>query len=591
MPIMQQPRHARLRLTKRLTKRESRDQQYMEIQPLHYNQQTERNCQAKPQRQVFSVFNFTPRPAQSRLCPTDMKLPHQKLVGLAAMLIGLSAWPSATIADHHLAKPNIVFILADDLGYGDVACYNPESKVPTPNIDRLAKEGMLFTDAHSPSTVCTPTRYSVLTGRMAFRNGMRGVFTGAGGPCLIEKDRLTIGSMLKQQGYTTALYGKWHVGLTFFDKGGKPILKNGLEPVKQIDYSRPITDGPLHRGFDHFFGTACCPTTDWLYAYIDGDRIPVPPTKIVDRTPLPKHPYSRDNRPGMIAPGFDLEEVDMVFLQKSIEFLEAHKKKSPDKPFFLFHSAQAVHLPSFPGRAFKGATNAGPHGDFIFEMDFIVGALVKKIDELGFGENTLILFSSDNGPEVPTVNNMRKTHNHDGARPWRGIKRDQWEGGHRVPFIARWPKKIEAGSTSNQTICLTDIMATCATLSGAKLPDNAAEDSFDILPALLDQATKPIREFTLHQTIKLDLAIRNGDWKYLDHKGSGGNNYERGGEWGLKQFALPNNAPDAPGQLYNLAKDPGETKNLYNEHPDIVKRLKEKLEEFKKSGRSRPSAN
>ena len=520
-----------------------------------------------------------------------MKLPHQKLVGLAAMLIGLSAWPSATIADHHLAKPNIVFILADDLGYGDVACYNPESKVPTPNIDRLAKEGMLFTDAHSPSTVCTPTRYSVLTGRMAFRNGMRGVFTGAGGPCLIEKDRLTIGSMLKQQGYTTALYGKWHVGLTFFDKGGKPILKNGLEPVKQIDYSRPITDGPLHRGFDHFFGTACCPTTDWLYAYIDGDRIPVPPTKIVDRTPLPKHPYSRDNRPGMIAPGFDLEEVDMVFLQKSIEFLEAHKKKSPDKPFFLFHSAQAVHLPSFPGRAFKGATNAGPHGDFIFEMDFIVGALVKKIDELGFGENTLILFSSDNGPEVPTVNNMRKTHNHDGARPWRGVKRDQWEGGHRVPFIARWPKKIEAGSTSYQTICLTDIMATCATLSGAKLPDNAAEDSFDILPALLDQATKPIREFTLHQTIKLDLAIRNGDWKYLDHKGSGGNNYERGGEWGLKQFALPNNAPDAPGQLYNLAKDPGETKNLYNEHPDIVKRLKEKLKEFKKSGRSRPSAN
>ena len=185
--------------------------------------------------------------------------------------------------------------------------------MPTPNIDRLAKEGMLFTDAHSPSTVCTPTRYSVLTGRMGFRNGMRGVFTGAGGPCLIEKDRLTIGSMLNQQGYTTALYGKWHVGLTFFDKGGKPILKNGLEPVKQIDYSRPITDGPLHRGFDHFFGTACCPTTDWLYAYIDGDRIPVPPTKIVDRTPLPKHPYSRDNRPGMIAPGFDLEEVDMVF--------------------------------------------------------------------------------------------------------------------------------------------------------------------------------------------------------------------------------------------------------------------------------------
>ena len=517
---------------------------------------------------------------------------RQTLAGLFALMVCFYAWPSAGVADHHLTKPNVVFILADDLGYGDVACYNPESKVPTPNINRLAKEGMLFTDAHSPSTVCTPTRYSFLTGRMAFRNGMRGVFTGAGGPCLIEKDRLTIAGMLKQQGYTTALYGKWHVGLTFYDQDGKPILKNGLEPVKRIDYSKPISDGPLQRGFDHFFGTACCPTTDWLYAYIDGDRIPTPPTHIVDRGPLPKHPYSRDNRPGMIAPGFDLEEVDMVFLQKSVEFLERQKKNSPDKPFFLFHSAQAVHLPSFPGRAFKGETEAGPHGDFIFELDFIVGALVKKIDELGFGENTLIIFSSDNGPEVPTSIDMRKRFKHNGARPWRGVKRDQWEGGHRVPFIARWPKKIKAGSTSDQTICLTDIMATCATLSGSKLPNNAAEDSFDLLPVLLGQAgDKPIREYTLHQTISLDLAIRNADWKYLDHKGSGGNNYNREGEWGMKPFALPENATDAPGQLYNLATDPGETKNLYHEHPGIVKRLKEKLEEFKKSGRSRPATD
>ena len=516
--------------------------------------------------------------------------PFRTLLRSAALGLGLlAAWPIAAMADHHEAKPNIVFILADDLGYGDVGCYNPEAKAPTPNIDRLAREGMRFTDAHSPSTVCTPTRYSLLTGRMAFRNGMKGVFTGAGGPCLIKEDRLTIAGMLRDQGYTTAMFGKWHIGLTFYDKDGKPITKNRLEAVKRSDYSQPITGGPIDRGFDQFFGTACCPTTDWLYAYIDGDKIPMPPTRIVDRKPLPKHPYSRDNRPGMIAPGFDLEEVDMVFLQKSLEFLESHKQKSPDKPFFLFHSAQAVHLPSFAGRAFKGKTEAGPHGDFIFELDYVVGRLMSKLDQLGYGENTLVIFSSDNGPEVPTVIDMRKTHKHDGARPWRGVKRDQWEGGHRVPFIARWPKKIKDGSTSAQTICLTDVMATCAALTGATIPPNAAEDSYNILPVLLGQAgDKPIREYTLHQTISLALAIRHGNWKYLDHKGSGGNNYGREGEWGMKQFALPERAPDAPGQLYDLAKDPGETTNLYNEYPEIVKALKGKLEEYKTSGRSAP---
>jgi arylsulfatase A-like enzyme len=481
-------------------------------------------------------------------------------------------------------KPNIVIILADDLGYGDVGCYNSHSKVPTPNIDRLAAEGMLFTDAHSPSTVCTPTRYSLLTGRMAFRNGMRGVFTGAGGPCLIEKGRLTIADMLKANGYTTACIGKWHVGMTFFDKEGKAINQNGLAAVRRIDYSRPIPDGPIHRGFDHFFGTACCPTTDWLYAYIDGDRVPVPPTGIVDRSPLPKHPYSRDNRLGMIAPGFDLEEVDMMFLEKSREFLKAHVEKHSDKPFFLFHSAQAVHLPSFPGDRFKGKTKAGPHGDFIFELDYVVGELMATLEELKVADDTLVIFSSDNGPEVTTTIHMRADHGHNGARPWRGMKRDNWEGGHRVPMIARWPEKIKSGSSTDQIMCLTDIMATCAAVVDAKLPNNAAEDSFNILPVMLSEdTTDAVREYTLHQTISLALAIRRGPWKYLDHKGSGGNSYARGG---LKKFALKDSAPDAPGQLYNLKTDPGETKNLYFAESEIAKELKTKLDEFKSSGRS-----
>ena len=483
-------------------------------------------------------------------------------------------------------QPNILIILADDLGYGDVGCYNPKSKVPTPNLDKLAKQGIRFTDAHSPSTVCTPSRYSLLTGRMAFRNGMRGVFTGAGGPCLIEKGRLTLPALLKSAGYRTACVGKWHVGLTFFDKEGKAINKNGLEAVKRIDYSRRIPDAPIHRGFDSFFGTACCPTTDWLYAFIEGDRVPVPPKDLLDKSKLPTHPYSRDCRRGMIAPGFDMQEVDMIFLKKSLEFLADHAKKKPKQPFFLLHSTQAVHLPSFPGKQFRGKTKAGPHGDFIFEFDYIVGELMNGLEQHGFADNTLVIITSDNGPEVLSIFFMRNDHGHDGANPWRGVKRDNWEGGHRVPFIARWPGVIKAGSTSNQTICLTDVMATCAAVVNKKLPNNAAEDSFNLLPVLQGkQGKEPIRQYTLHQTISLSMAIRHGPWVYLDHKGSGGNNYNRGF---MKKYALPDLAPKAPGQLYNLETDPGQRKNLYFKQPDMVKKLKTQLELFKKNGRSVP---
>lgn len=432
------------------------------------------------------------------------------------------------------ALPNIVVILADDLGYGDIGCYNDQSKVPTPNLDRLAHQGMRFTDAHAPSTVCTPSRYSLLTGRMAFRIPYRGVFEGVGGPCLIKEDQLTLPQMLRNRGYTTAMTGKWHVGLTFFDKEGQRITKGGVEGVKLIDYSRAIPDAPIHRGFDQFFGTACCSATDYLYAYINGDRIPVPPTKMLDKSKLPKHPYAFDNREGMIAPDYNLEEVDMVFLKKSREFLEQVAKRSSGKPFFLLHALDAVHLPSFASKKFQGSTKAGPHGDFIFELDYIVGELMKTLERLGMADNTVVMVTPD--------------------------------------------------SKSDETVCLTDVMATCAAITNVALPDNAAQDSFDLLPLLLgkpgDRATRP---YTLHQTISLALAIRKGSWKYLDHRGSGGNDYN---SYELKPFALPDTAPDAPGQLYNLATDPGEKVNLYYTYPEIVKELKALLEESKAAGRS-----
>jgi arylsulfatase A len=488
-------------------------------------------------------------------------------------------------------KPNIVVILADDLGYGDLGCYNGQSKIPTPHLDKLAAQGMRFTDAHSPATTCTPSRYSLMTGQMAFRVPRGGtIFTGVGGPSLIAKDRLTLPQMLRTNGYKTAAVGKWHIGMTFFDKDGMPINKDGIDGVQRTDFSKTIEGGPLDRGFDRFFGTACCPSTDFLYAYIDNNRVPVPPTELVDKSKLPKHAYSGDCRNGMIAPDFKLDEVDLEFLKRSQQFLEEHRRTSPEKPFFLYHATHGVHLPSFAAKQFQGKTKAGPHGDFIFELDFIVGELMATLDKLGVAENTLVVFSSDNGPETTSVINMRADHNHDGARPWRGMKRDSWEGGHRVPFIVRWPGKVKAGSTCDQLLSLSDLMATMAAVVDVPLPDNAAEDSFNMLPALLDIDTKPIRPFFIAQAFAggRDLSIRKGSWKYLNHTGSGGNNYEN--STGLKPLFIPDSSPRAPGQLYDLKTDPGEKKNLYTEQPEVVKQLKAILDEAKASGSTRPQS-
>jgi len=541
-----------------------------------------------PPQRLTPVHYFQTAIAQSKPASHsgEMKYVHPLLIAL--LLVPPAALHAAD--SPRPAQPNIVIILADDLGYGDVGCYNSQSKVPTPHLDRLAGEGMRFTDAHSAATVCTPSRSSLMTGQMAFRiPGGGKVFTGVGGPSLIAAGRLTLPAMLRAKGYATAATGKWHVGMTFRDKDGQPVSDNGVESVQRVDYSRRVEGGPLDRGFDRFFGTACCPTTDWLYAFIDGDRIPVPPTVLLDKSKLPNHAYSEDCRGGFIAPDFPMEEVDMVFLEKSREFLEQHVSQSPDKPFFLYHACQAVHLPSFPGKEFKGKTQAGPHGDFIFEFDSVVGELMQSLERLKLADNTLVIVTSDNGPETTAVVNMRSDHQHDAARPWRGMKRDDWEGGHRVPFLLRWPGHVKPGTTSDQLLSLTDVMSTVAAIVGAKLPDDAAEDSFNMLPALLGQANQPIRPYLLQQAFggARWLSIRRGAWKYLDHQGSGGNNYDTPL---LKPFALKDTAPDAPGQLYDLSKDPGETTNLYQENPQIVKELKAKLDESKRSGRSAPLA-
>ena len=297
-----------------------------------------------------------------------------------------------------------------------------------------------------------------------------------------------------------------------------------------------------------------------------------------------ENPWTKDFRGGVVSPDFDFEEVDMVFLQKSLEFLDEQVAQRPDQPFFLFPSTQAVHLPSFPSKWMQGKTDGGPHGDFIFQFDYTVGRILEKLEALGIEDDTLVIVTSDNGPEVTAVRNMREQYGHDGAHPWRGLKRDQWEGGHRIPWIVKWPGKIKSGSMSDEIISQTDLMHTFAALIGYELPENAAEDSFNLLPLFFGKATNPQRPYLLTQTQKLELAIRQGPWKYLDHQGAGGNDYSKD----KLEFARRDATDwDAPAQLYKLDEDPGEMKNLYHQYPEKVAQLKQLLEATKASGRSR----
>ncbi|MCD6376489.1 MAG: sulfatase-like hydrolase/transferase [Caldisericaceae bacterium] len=457
--------------------------------------------------------------------------------------------------------PNIIFIMADDMGYGDVGCYNPESKIPTPNMNRIAKEGVRFTDAHTPSAVCTPTRYGVLTGRYCWRTWLKsGVFGGYNQP-LIEPERLTVASLLKKYGYETACIGKWHLGLKWATKGGKQ--PEPTEPYDQmnIDFTKPIKSGPNALGFDYFFGTAGCTTDDPPLCFIENDHTVGIPNMI---SPIDT---ANEGRTLLMVPGWKHEEADTTFTKKAIKFIENHVKRQPDKPFFLYFPTSVPHIPWLPPDFVKGKSKAGPRGDQVVLFDWIVGQIDQTLKRLNLKENTLLIITSDNGPREG-VNGHKSTGN------WRGFKGGIWEGGHRVPFIARWPGKIRPGSISNETICLTDLMATCAAIIGEKLPDNAGEDSYNILPALMgEKLNHPIREAIVHHSGAGVFAIRQGPWKLII--GTKGAGYDKGPQ------------SDSIVQLYNLKDDPAERHDLWDKHPEIVKRLKKLLEKYQREGHSR----
>ena len=464
--------------------------------------------------------------------------------------------PSAeSAARQKPSLPNILYILADDLGYGDLSCLNPDSKIPTPNMDRLAAEGIRFTDAHSPSAVCTPTRYGILTGRYCWRTSLKKGVLNGNSPCLIEPSRLTVPGLLRQHGYRTAGIGKWHLG---------------LGSQKTTDFTAPLRPGPLDLGFDSFFGIPA--SLDMPpYCYIENDRPVAPPTETIEAGNSKTNEFWRA---GPISPGFRHIDVLATLTNRAVETIAQQQNAS--QPLFLYFALTAPHTPWLPIDSVRGQSRAGRYGDFVVQVDQAVGQILKALDDSGLRDNTLVIFTSDNGSHIQHID---PKFGHRANYIFLGQKSDAWEGGHRIPFLARWPGRIPAGSASSELICLTDLMATAAAIVGQSLPDNAAEDSFNILPALEGKKLdKPIRPAIVLHSINGMFAIRRDNWKLILGRGSGG--------WSKRPG---DNAPDSPpGQLYDLSADIGETKNLYAQHPDIVKELSALLDQYRSSGRSRP---
>ena len=498
---------------------------------------------------------------------------------IGVLLIG------ATMARAAEAKPNLVFILADDLGYGDVKCLNPQGKIATPNMDRLGAAGMIFTDAHSSSAVCTPTRYGILTGRYNWRSRLKSGVLGGLSPRLIEEGRMTVASFLKDRGYDTACVGKWHLGMDWVKHSGKEVSELNIEKPEQVgsvDFSKPLTNGPNSVGFGYYFGIAA--SLDMVpYTFIENDRV----TKLPSETRKFPMMTGRENgftREGPTAPGFDTADVLPTLTRKAVELIgERAAAAKAGKPFFIYMPLNAPHTPIAPTPEWLGKSGLNPYADFVMETDWAVGQVMDALEKGGVAENTLIIVTSDNGcsPSAKFDELLAKGHNP--SYEFRGHKADIFDGGHHIPFIARWPGRVKAGAHSDQIVCLNDFFATCAAILGEKLPDNAAEDSVSILPALEGRADKPLREAIVHHSINGSFAIRQGNWKLELCADSGGWSAPRPG------------SKDAQGlpaiQLYDLSDDIGEKRNVQADHPEIVARLTKLLEKYVADGRSTPGAS
>ncbi len=499
-----------------------------------------------------------------------MKTEWQTIQGLVLALgILTPVTDSAAGAPPFTPLPNIVYILADDLGYGDVRCLNPEGKIATPSMDRLAAAGMVFTDAHSSSSVCTSTRYGILTGRYNWRSRLKRGVLGGYSRRLIEPDRLTVAELLRRQGYATACLGKWHLGMDW------PLKEGGLasndKDAWKVDYTQPIRNGPNTVGFDYFFGIAA--SLDMPpYVFIENNHAQGVPT--VEKTWIRKGPAQTD---------FEAIDVLPTLGRKAVQFIADHAAPAKaGKPFFLYLPLSAPHTPILPTAEWQGKSGLNAYGDFVMQTDQTIGQVLAALDQQGVAENTLVFLASDNGCSPQAKFDELAAKGHHPSYLFRGYKADIFDGGHHIPFIVRWPGKIRPGSTSSQLVCLVDLMATCADIVGARLPDNAGEDSVSLLPIFLGRDQAPLREAVVHHSINGSFSIRQGPWKLELCPGSGGWSAPRPGS------AAAANLP--PIQLYDLATDIGERTNVQKDHPEIVARLTRLLEKYVTDGRSTPGA-
>jgi arylsulfatase A-like enzyme len=464
-------------------------------------------------------------------------------------------------------RPNIIYIMADDMGYGDLGCYGA-TKIRTPHIDRLAEEGARFTDAHSSAAVCTPSRYSVLTGRYCWRSRLKSWVLWGFEPPLIEPDRLTVASMLRDCGYATAAVGKWHLGLQWTTIDGDEPLPDG----SNVDYAVPVGGGPLALGFD----TCFCITGSLdmaPYCFVQDDRTLGIPS-------IEKDPYHPQQREGLMVPGWRDDLVDVTFTERAVAFIERHVAESPDRPFFLYLTPSAPHRPCVPPAAFRDSSEAGERGDMVTLVDWIVGQIDLALRRHNLVENTLIVVTSDNGARLANYDGRDYGHKSNGEL--RGQKADIWDGGHREPMVARWPGHIAPGTTRDQLVCLSDLIATCAEIVGYELPASAAQDSYSFLHALLGLRTPaPVRPAVVHHSGDGMFSLRRDRWKLILGLGSGG-------------FSEPKRAEpgpgDPPGQLYDMQSDLQETENQWAERPEIVAELSALLDRYRSDGHSRPGA-
>jgi arylsulfatase A len=472
----------------------------------------------------------------------------------AASLVLASRGFSANLKNGN--RPNVVYILADDLGWGDFDVYNSHSAIPTPNANAFAREGMRFTDMHASSAVCTPSRYSILTGRYSWRSRLKKGVLNGDSPNLIEEGRMTVPSMLKSAGYYTAGIGKWHLGL-------------GNEET--TDFTKPLNPGPISHGFDYYFGIPA--SLDMApYVYFENEHV-VEQATIAD--PGSKSPRGVFWRAGLRAQDFDMHQCLPTLTDKAVELLN-QRAKHPETPFLLYFAMPSPHTPWVPLPEYHGKSGAGDYGDYVVEVDAMIGRVLDALKSNGQVENTIVVVTSDNGADWKPADIERYPHRANAG--WRGEKADVWEAGHRIPFIARWPNHIPANTVSDETGSLTDLMGTLAAILHIELPPDAGEDSFNLLPALLHQPHKPIRSTIVDHSIDGMFTIREGDWKLELGLGSGG-------------FSEPRNVEPAPGgvqgQLYNLADDPHELYNVYGQHPEIVERLTKLLNAYKDTGHTR----